>query len=202
MTRFPVKCVFAFCVLAAVHQSEACTNLLVTSGASADGSVIITYTCDGEFHPHLRHAPAADHDPGSMLDITDWSGNLRGQVTQAPHTYGTVSLMNEHQLVIAETTFVGREELINPEGLLHYFDPGKYEAMLKHLVQTCRETLILEVRVSAQSGNSVEIRGKQTLVTEAWLRETLLNLGLRSENYIANQKANESRQVWIARKAR
>ncbi len=118
--------VFAFClcgwVLLPHTQPKACTSLLVTKEASADGSVMITYTCDGEFHPHLDYTPAADHQPGDSLEITDWHGNVRGKIKQVPHTYAVVGLMNERQLTIGETTFGGREELRNPDGLLHYWD--------------------------------------------------------------------------------
>jgi dipeptidase len=98
-----------------------CTNFLATPGATADGSVIVTYTCDGEFHPILRRIPAADHEPGELQEITDWSGNVMGRVAYPAHTYGVVNLMNDRQVAIAETTTGGREELINPDGLLHYW---------------------------------------------------------------------------------
>jgi len=101
-------------------QVDGCTNLLVTKGASVDGSVMITYTCDGEFHPHLEYFPAADYQPGDSLEITDWYGNVRGKIEQVPHTYAVVDMMNEHQLTISETTFEGREELRDSTGLLHY----------------------------------------------------------------------------------
>jgi len=110
------------CVLFSGYQSNACTNLLVTKGASDDGSVMITYTCDGEFHPILEYHPALDHGPDDSLEITDWSGKVRGKVKQVPHTYAVVGLMNEYQLTIGETTFDGREELRNPDGLLDYWD--------------------------------------------------------------------------------
>ncbi|MCP4710656.1 MAG: dipeptidase, partial [Planctomycetes bacterium] len=100
----------------------ACSNFLVTKGASADGSTMITYTCDAEFHPHMSFTPAADYEPGDSLEITTWRGELRGKVAQVAHTYKVIDLMNEHQLAISETTFGGREELHNPDGLLHYFD--------------------------------------------------------------------------------
>jgi dipeptidase len=111
---------FAAAILAG-PRAHACTNLIVTKGASADGSVMITYTCDGEFHPHLRNEPAADHESDEYLDIKDWGGNVLGRVKQIAHTYAVMYLMNEHQVAIGETTFTGREELINPEGLLHYW---------------------------------------------------------------------------------
>ncbi|MCX5800847.1 MAG: C69 family dipeptidase [Candidatus Eisenbacteria bacterium] len=107
--------------LVAAPGTKACTSLLVTRGATVDGSVMITYTCDGEFHPHLRHAPAAYYEPGDSLEITDWEGRVLGKIKQVAHTYAYVGLMNEHQLVIGETTFDGREELHNPEGLLDYW---------------------------------------------------------------------------------
>lgn len=102
--------------------ADACTSLMATRGATQDGSVIVTYTCDGEFHPHLAYTPAADHAPGDSLAIQDWDGRIRGWVRQVPHTYAVIGLMNEHQLVIGETTCVGREELVNPDGLLGYWD--------------------------------------------------------------------------------
>ncbi len=108
-------------VFAAVSAS-ACTSLLVTKGASVDGAVMITYTCDGEFHPHLGYEPAADHEPGDSLAIKDWSDDVRGWIKQVPHTYAVVGMINEHQLAISETTFDGRKELQNEKGLLHYWD--------------------------------------------------------------------------------
>jgi dipeptidase len=111
----------AVLVATATRPAAACTNVLVTKGASADGSVMITYACDGRFHPHLRNRPAEDHEPGSELEIKNWSGEVLGAIPQAPHTYAVVGLMNEHQVAISETTTTGREELKNPDGLLHYW---------------------------------------------------------------------------------
>ena len=108
-------------LLTGVRSADACTNILVTRGASADGSVMITYACDGRFHPRLRRSEAADHEEGSVFEIKDWSGEVRGVIPQVPHTYAVVGLMNEHQLAISETTTTGREELQNPDGLLHYW---------------------------------------------------------------------------------
>jgi dipeptidase len=124
MKNLPALAALCACAVAALTVGDArgCTNLLVTKGASRDGSVLITYTCDGEFHPHLTCEPAADHAPGDSLEIWDWGGRLRGKIAQVEHTYAVVGLMNEHQLAISETTFDGREELRNPEGLLHYWD--------------------------------------------------------------------------------
>jgi len=104
-----------------IHQATACTNFMVTKSASTDGSTMITYTCDGEFHPHLEYTPAADHNAGDSVEIETWRGDIRGKVAQVPHTFAVVGLMNEHQLAIGETTFGGREEMENPDGLLNYW---------------------------------------------------------------------------------
>ncbi len=99
-----------------------CTNILVTRGAAADSAVMITYTCDGEFHPIMSYTPAADHAAGDSLAIKTWGGTILGWVKQVPHTYAVVDLMNEHQVAISETTFDGRAELEDTTGLLGYWD--------------------------------------------------------------------------------
>ena len=104
-----------------VGTADACTSILVSRGASRDGSVFITYSADGPFMPRLLHLPAADHKPGTMVDAKGWEDpKFFGQVKQVPHTYSVVGLMNEHQLAIGETTTGGREELTDPKGILDY----------------------------------------------------------------------------------
>jgi dipeptidase len=151
--------------------AAACTNLLVTKGASADGAVLITYTCDGEFHPHLRYTPAADYPEGTLLDIKDWGGKLGGQIKQVPHTYAVVGLMNEHQLAIGETTFDGRAELENPTGLLHYWDLMR---LALQRAKTAREALKVMTDLVAEygyrdTGESISIADTQ----EAWILELI-----------------------------
>jgi dipeptidase len=158
-------------VLADVASLAACTNLLVTKGASADGSVMITYTCDGEFHPTLRSTPAADYKPDEMMDITDWGGKVRGKIKQAPHVYAVVGLMNEHQLAISETTFDGRAELENPEGLLHYWDLMQ---LALQRARTAREAIkvITDLVVEygyRSTGESISIAD----TNEAWILEII-----------------------------
>lgn len=166
---------FAISLLISVFISspevEACTSLLVTKGASEDGSVMITYTCDGEFHPHLEYIPAADYEVGDSLEITDWFGNLRGKIKQVPHTYAVIGLMNEHQLVIGETTFEGREELRNPEGLLHYWD---LIILALQRAKTVREAIKVMTDLVAEygyraSGESFSIADTK----EAWILEMI-----------------------------
>lgn len=106
---------------AAASVAIACTNLVCSPGATTDGSVFVTYTCDGEFHPILERIPAGDHEPGAMQEIRNWSGQVVGQVPYPAHTWAVVNLQNEKQVSIAETTTGGRDELTNPDGLLHYW---------------------------------------------------------------------------------
>jgi len=152
-----------------VGASKACTNLLVTKGASTDGSVMITYTCDGEFHPLLRRTPAADHEPDAWYEIKDWSGKVRGKVKQVPHTYAVVGLINEHQLAISETTSSGRGELVNRDGLLHYWDLMQ---LALQRAKTAREAIRVMADLVAEygyrsSGESISIADTQ----EAWIME-------------------------------
>ncbi len=100
---------------------SACTNIIVTKGASVDGSVIITYSVDGEFLPTLRCTPAADHKPGEMYEIRGWHGESLLKIPQVPHTYAVCGIMNEHQLSIGETTFDGRLELQDKQGGINYW---------------------------------------------------------------------------------
>ena len=159
----------AFIIVLTLNLS-ACTNLLVTKGASEDGSVMITYTCDGEFLPHLEYTPAADHMEDS-LDITDWHGNLRGRVKQVPHTYAVVDLINEHQLAISETTFTGREELEDTLGMLHYWD---LMSLALQRSTTAREAIkvmtdLVEIYGYRSTGESISFADTE----EAWIMEII-----------------------------
>ena len=146
----------------------ACTSILVTKGASDDGSTMISYSCDGEFHPRIRMTAAADHEPGSMVEVRDWHG-VKGKIPQVAHTYKVVGLMNEHQLAIGETTFGGRPELVNPDGMFHY-----YPLMLFALqrAKTAGEavtviTTLAEKYGYASEGESISIADKE----DVWLLE-------------------------------
>jgi len=132
---------------------------------------MITYTCDGEFHPHLEYTPAADHKPGDSLAIEKWGGEVLGWIPQVEHTYAVVNLMNEHQLVIGETTFDGREELRNPEGLLHYWD--LMELALQR-ARTAREAIAVMADLVDRygyraTGESISIGDPN----EAWILEII-----------------------------
>lgn len=101
----------------------ACTNLIVTKGASEDGSVICTYNCDTfGYSGWLTHSPAGQHPKGEKIPIRSFwhPAGIKGYVDQVEYTYNVVGYINEKQLCIVETTFGGRSELVNPEGILGY----------------------------------------------------------------------------------
>jgi dipeptidase len=157
-----------FFVMTQVPRIEACTSILVSKKASKDGAPLISYSCDGEFHPRLTMIPAADHEPGTMYEILGW-GPPKGKIPQVPHTYKVLGLMNEHQLALGETTFGGREELMNPDGLFDY-----YPLMLITLqrARTAREALkvmadLVEQHGYCGEGESISIADTE----EAWLLE-------------------------------
>jgi len=148
-----------------------CSSFLVTKGASKDGSVMITYTCDGEFHPHLEYLPAQDHLPSATIEVRGRDGNIKGEVKQVPHTYAVVGLMNEFQLAIGETTFGGRNELRNPEGLFHYF---LLMRLALQRAKTAREAIRVMTELADEygygsSGESFSIADPN----EAWIMEMI-----------------------------
>jgi len=151
-----------------VNHLDSCTSILVTKKASKDGSTIISYSCDGEFHPHLRMTPAEDHKPGEKVEIRNWFGK-KAEIPQVEHTYKIMYLMNEHQLAIGETTFGGREELVNKEGLFNYFTLMR---LALQRTKTAREaikvmTSLVEEYGYGSSGESFSIADKE----EVWIME-------------------------------
>lgn len=145
--------------------ADACTSILVTRGASADGSVMITYSCDAPgVYAWLGVQPAADHKPGTMIDL-----GPQGKIPQVAHTYRTMGLMNEFQVAISESTFGGRPETLNPQGKLNY-------GLLMHLGlqrgRTAREALEVITKLVAEHGygdvgESISIADPN----EAWILE-------------------------------
>lgn len=109
-------------LLVSYFSSWACTNFIVGKKASADGSVICSYNADdyGLFIG-LCHYPAGKHEKGSVRKIYDWDTNVyHGQIPEAEVTYNVIGNINEYQVSIGETTFGGREELVDTTGILDY----------------------------------------------------------------------------------
>jgi len=151
-------------------SSFACTNILVSKGASKDSSVVITYSCDGEFVPHLRYTPAQNHKPGEFLELRDRNGTVH-KIPQPAHTYAVIGLMNEYQLAIGETTFDGRPELRNPDGLFHYWTLMN---LALQRAKTAREAIrvitgLVENYGYASTGETFSIADPN----EAWIMEMI-----------------------------
>lgn len=105
-----------------LETGNACTNFLITKGASKDGSVMITYSADSHvLYGELYFWPAKNWPAGSMLDVYEWdTGKFMGRIPQIAHTYSVVGNMNQHQLSIGETTYGGRAELVDTTGIIDY----------------------------------------------------------------------------------
>ena len=149
----------------------ACTNLIVGKKASADGSVMCTYNCDGfGFSGSLSYSPPGQHAEGELIAIHGWGPPHEGQyVKQVPYTFNVVGLMNERQVTIVETTFDGRLELVNNEGLLDYF------SLMRLALQRCstaREAIKCMVELVEEYGYT---SSGETLTVcdpnEAWIME-------------------------------
>jgi dipeptidase len=100
----------------------ACTNFLITKGASKNGSTFITYAADSHtLYGELYFWPAASYPDGAMLQVYEWdSGKFLGEIPQISNTYRVVGNMNEHSLAIGETTFGGVGKLVDTTGIIDY----------------------------------------------------------------------------------
>ena len=154
-------------------EAEACTNLIVGKKASVDGSVMVSYNADdyGMFSG-LCHYPAGVHAKGEMRKIFDWdSGVYHGEIPEAPVTYNVIGNINEYQLSIAETTYGGREEMIDTTGILDY---GSLIYVALQRAKTAREaisvmTSLVEKYGYCSSGETFSICDSN----EAWIMEMM-----------------------------
>eukprot|EP01130_Rhizamoeba_saxonica_P000772 TRINITY_DN10690_c0_g1_i1.p1 TRINITY_DN10690_c0_g1~~TRINITY_DN10690_c0_g1_i1.p1 ORF type:complete len:556 (+),score=149.68 TRINITY_DN10690_c0_g1_i1:32-1699(+) len=123
--------------------THACTNFLITKGASADGANYISYNADSEkLYGALYHYPAADHAPGAKRDIHDWdTGEYLGQIDEVAHTYSVVGNINEHSVAIGETTFGGIESLQHQNGAI--MDYGSLIWVTLQRSKTAREAILI-----------------------------------------------------------
>ena len=176
-------------LLAVGVPAMACTNLIVSKGASADGSTFITYAADSHTrYGQLRYCPAADHEPGEMLKIYNY-GSMKFQieVAQPAHTYQVVGFINEHQLAIGETTWGGRAELEHGSGV--GIDYGNLIYLALQRARNCREAIkVMHELVStygySDGGESFSIADPN----EVWIYE------------IIGKGTYEKGAVWVARR--
>ena len=160
-------------MLASAMEASACTNLIVGKKASVDGSVLVSYNADdyGMFG-HLCHYPAGTHQKGEMRKIFDWdTGEYHGEIPEAPVTYNVIGNINEFQLSIGETTYGGREEMVDTTGILDY---GSLIYVTLQRAKTAREaisvmTSLVEKYGYCSSGETFSICDPN----EAWIMEMM-----------------------------
>ena len=169
MKKLVLALMMAICSVPAL----ACTNLIVGKKASVDGSVMCTYNCDGfGFSGSLSYSHSGRHELGELIEIHGWGPSHKGQyVKQVEYTYNVVGLMNEKQVTIVETTFDGRLELVNQEGLLDYFSLMR---LALQRTSTAREAIRCMVDLVEEYGYN---SSGETLTicdpNEAWIMEII-----------------------------
>lgn len=171
------------------NSSLACTNYIVTKGASADGSIMVSYSADSHvLYGELYYWAPGYYPEGTMMDIYEWdSGEYKGKIKQARQTYNVVGNMNEFQLAIGETTYGGLDQLSSQKGAI--MDYGSLIYVTLQRAKTAREAIVTIANLMAEygyasSGESFSIADKN----EVWIME-LIGKG----NY-------EKGAVWVARR--
>ena len=158
-------------MLLASEGAFACSNLIVGKKASVDGSVLVSYNADdyGMFG-YLCHYPAGTHPKGTMRQIYDWdSGVYHGEIEEAPVTYNVIGNINEFQLSIGETTYGGREEMVDSTGI---FDYGSLIYVTLQRAKTAREAISVMTSLVEKYGYNSE--GETFSIcdpNEAWIME-------------------------------
>ena len=178
----------ALALVFAFGKANACTNFLITKGASADGSCMISYAADSHvLYGELYHYPAADHEPGAMRDVYDWDGGaFLGQIPEVAHTYNVVGNMNEWQVAIGETTYGGIEALYNGQGIIDY---GSLMYIALQRSKTAREAIWWMAKLVTDYGYVSEGESFSICDTEeVWIMEMI---GKGPQNKGA---------VWVARR--
>mgnify|MGYP004618515617 FL=1 len=158
---------------ASAMEASACTNLIVGKKASVDGSVLVSYNADdyGMFG-HLCHYPAGTHKKGEMRKIFDWdTGEYHGEIPEASVTYNVIGNINEFQLSIGETTYGGREEMVDTTGILDY---GSLIYVTLQRAKTAREAISVMTSLVEKYGYCSE--GETFSIcdpNEAWIMEMM-----------------------------
>ena len=151
----------------------ACTNFIVTKGASTDGSVMVTYAADShQLYGALYYTPKGKFKPGATLRVEEWdTGKYLGDIAQIPQTYTAIGNMNEHSVIITETTWGGLPQLEDPNGKIDY---GSLIYITLQRAKTAREAIATIVELAntygyASSGESLSIAD----ASEAWTMELI-----------------------------
>ncbi len=190
-----MKNILAFFILVSLcaYEALACTNLLVSKGASKDGSVMVSYAADSHTrYGTLVYMPAQRHKPGEMLRVEEWGKNrFLGYIPQAEYTYNVIGNMNEHQLLIGESTWGGLPELTDTTAILDY---GSLIYITLQRAKTAREAILLYTSLLdqygyASSGESISFADPN----EVWFMDIIA----RKPKYENGVNTNKG-AVWVA----
>ena len=173
MNKIFASVLMAVAMLGSVSEAEACSNFIVGKKASVDGSVMCSYSADdyGMFQ-YLCHYPAAKHAKGEMRKIFDWDSNkYYGEIPEAAETYNVIGNINEWQVTIGETTYGGREEMVDSTGIMDY---GSLIYVALQRSKTAREAIkVMTTLANTYGYNS----GGETFTicdpNEAWIMEMM-----------------------------
>lgn len=173
MNKIFASALMAVAMLGSVSEVEACSNFIVGKKASVDGSVMCSYSADdyGMFQ-YLCHYPAAKHAKGEMRKIFDWDSNkYYGEIPEAAETYNVIGNINEWQVTIGETTYGGREEMVDSTGIMDY---GSLIYVALQRSKTAREAIkVMTTLANTYGYNS----GGETFTicdpNEAWIMEMM-----------------------------
>lgn len=173
MNKFFASALMAVAMLGSVSEAEACSNFIVGKKASVDGSVMCSYSADdyGMFQ-NLCHYPAAKHAKGEMRKIFDWDSNkYYGEIPEAAETYSVIGNINEWQVTIAETTYGGREEMVDSTGIMDY--GSLIYVALQRSKTACEAIKVMTTLANTYGYNS----GGETFTicdpNEAWIMEMM-----------------------------
>jgi len=179
----------ALILASGIHRATACTNFLITKGASTDGSTMISYSADSHvLYGELYHWPAATYPDGAMLDVYEWdTGEYLGKIRQAKQTYNVVGNMNEYGVAIGETTYGGLESLATQKGAI--MDYGSLMFIALQRAKTAREAIKVMTDLVAEygyasSGESMSVSDPD----EVWIFE------------IIGKGEGQKGAVWVARR--
>ena len=173
MNKIFASAMMAVAMMGCVSESEACSNFIVGKKASVDGSVMCSYSADdyGMFQ-NLCHYPAAKHAKGEMRKIYDWDTNkYHGEIPEAAQTYSVIGNINEWQVTIAETTYGGREEMVDSTGIMDY---GSLIYVALQRSKTAREAIKVMTALANTYGYNSE--GETFTIcdpNEAWIMEMM-----------------------------
>lgn len=165
--------IFSVAALAifSVMRMTACTNFIAAKGATTDGSVLCTYNADdyGMF-TKLCHYAAGNHAKETQREIIDYDTHeSHGFIPEASVTYNVIGNINEYQVSIGETTYGGREEMVDKQGTIDY---GSLMYLGLQRAKTAREAIKVMTTLAETYGYCSE--GETFTIcdaNEAWIME-------------------------------